>query len=483
MCAPLLPPCWCEGDRALEKVRELFQDGDDDIKARALWVLSRMGNGGTEALIAALDEPNGALRAVAFRALRETTPDVLPIATRLASDTSAFVRREVAVSLRDVDYEKAKPLLLQLAKAGGGTDPWYLNAIAAASASHASDFYQSLAEAGTIGGDPLHWNTRTSGFAWQLHPDWLVPDLKTRAGAATVDPSERARALTALSYIKSKQAVAAMLDLTRSAVADVATQARYWVAFRQSNDWFDLIDWEKSGLDPVAEKRKADMSVLSAKVLNDEMPFDERKSSARDMARDEVGAQMLIDLVASGKVPKPLYPTIEKEIFRNPSMSIRMQASHFFTKPGVSRTYSIPAITQLIPNNQQGMLLFNKNCATCHRIGDAGNDIGPELSRIGGKYDQPALLDAIVNPSAGVVFGYEPYLVITNDGDSFYGFLVADGAETVVVKDLAGRRHTIRTSRVQSKKRQENSLMPEPSVFGFSEQDLADLSGYLLTQK
>jgi putative heme-binding domain-containing protein len=274
-----------------------------------------------------------------------------------------------------------------------------------------------------------------------------------------------------------------MLDLTRSAIPEVAEQARYWVAFRQSNDWLDLIDWEKSGIDPVAEKRKADMMVRSAKVLNDEMPFDERQWNARDMARDEVGAQMLIDLVAAGKVPRQLYPAIEKEIFRNPSMAIRMQASHLFTKPGVSRTYSIPAITQLIPNRQNGAAIFAKTCAACHRVGTVGSDIGPELSQIGTKYDQPTLLDAIVNPSAGIVFGYEPYLVSTRDGGSYYGFLVADGPQTVVIKDLTGRRHTVRTDSVLSKRRQENSLMPEPSAFGFTEQDLADLSAYLLTQK
>ncbi|HTF19197.1 MAG TPA: hypothetical protein VK658_14045, partial [Chryseolinea sp.] len=63
------------------------------------------------------------------------------------------------------------------------------------------------------------------------------------------------------------------------------------------------------------------------------------------------------------------------------------------------------------------------------------------------------------------------------------GFLVADGAQTVVIKDLAGRKHTIRTENVTTRKRQENSLMPEPSSFGLSEQDLANLSAFLLTKK
>jgi putative membrane-bound dehydrogenase-like protein len=471
------------GSEAIPDLKALLDDPSDFVKARALWLLARMGEEGNAQVKPWLMQPNTLLRTVAFRALRSTAEDVLPLATQLCTDSSAFIRREVASALRDVDYQKKKPVLLKLASGFDGKDPWYLEALAMGGDGHASDFYQTLADAGIVGGDPLHWNDRTAALSWRLHPDWLVPDLRTRAGASGVPESERSRAVTALSYINTTQAAHAMLSLAQSNIPQVATQARYWLAFRQSNDWLDLIDWKKSGIDPVSEKQIADMTVKAGKLLNEELPFDERKGNAQDMARDTVGAQMLIDLVAAGKVPRTFYKAIETEIFRNPSMSIRMQAGHYFTKPGVSKTYSVPAITQLVPDTQQGEMLFSQHCTPCHRVGTKGKDIGPELTHIGGKYDQAALLDAIVNPSAGIVFGYEPFLVSTNEGTSFFGFLVADGPQTVVIKDLAGRRHTIRTASIKSRKQQDNSLMPEPSTFGLTEQDLANLSGFLLKQK
>ena len=471
------------GDEAFGEVTALLSHDDEFIRARAIWLLARMGPRGRAEAESFLKQPVSSLRAVAFRALINTGSDLLALATRLATDSSAFVRREVATALRDHDYKQTKPLLMTLARTSDGKDPWYMNSIAAACSDDASDFYQSMTEAGVIAGDPLHWNARTAAFAWRLHPDMLVPDLKTRAGESIVPEEERSKALTALSLINTTQAVHAMIDLAGSELPQVSTQAKYWLAFRQSNDWLDLTNWDKSGIDPETEKRIADMTVRSNKVLNEELPFDERRWNARDMARDETGAQMLIDLVAAGKVPRTLYRTIEAEIFRNPSIAIRTQAGHYFTKPGVSRTYSIPAITQLIPDGAKGEVLFSKNCATCHKVGTVGNDIGPELSLIGGKYDEAALLDAIVNPSAGIVFGYEPYLVSTRDGTSFFGFIVADGPQTVVVKDLAGRRNTIRTESIKDRRRQDNSLMPEPSSLGLSEQDLADLAAFLLKQK
>lgn len=471
------------GSEVIGDIKKLLDDNDRFVKARVIWLLARMGDDGRSIAEQYLKDPDAEMRAVAFRALRSVTADILPIATQLVGDTSAFVRREVAIALRDIDYNETKPLLIKLAGQCDGNDPWNLEAISTACGAHASDFYQSLTAAGVISGDPLHWNARTAAFAWRLHPDWLVPDLKARAGAATVAEKERSRALTALSYINTTQAIHAMLDLARAQVPDVAAQAKYWLAFRQSNDWFGLVDWSALEFDPAVEKRKAEMTVKANKLLNEELPFDERSWNARDLARDEIGAQMIIDLVTAGKVPRTLYPAIEKEIFKNPSIAIRIQAGHYFTKPGVSKTYSVPAVTQLVPDAKHGAVLFGTHCSTCHRVNDIGNDIGPELSKIGSKYDQAALLDAIINPSAGIVFGYEPYLVSTREGQSYYGFIVADGAQTVVVKDLTGRRHTIKTSSVTSRKLQENSLMPEPSAFGLSEQDLADLSAFLLTKK
>jgi putative heme-binding domain-containing protein len=109
--------------------------------------------------------------------------------------------------------------------------------------------------------------------------------------------------------------------------------------------------------------------------------------------------------------------------------------------------------------------------------------IGPDLTLVRTKFDRTGLLDAIINPSSSIVFGYEPWTITLGDGQSFFGFLVADGAQTVIIKDLTGTKHTIPTTRISSRKKQDKSLMPEPAALGLSEQDLADLSEYLMTLK
>jgi putative heme-binding domain-containing protein len=59
--------------------------------------------------------------------------------------------------------------------------------------------------------------------------------------------------------------------------------------------------------------------------------------------------------------------------------------------------------------------------------------------------------------------------------------LVADGKDAVIIKDLAGVRHTIAVKDISSRKKSEKSLMPEASALGLSDQELADVAEFLMT--
>ena len=128
-------------------------------------------------------------------------------------------------------------------------------------------------------------------------------------------------------------------------------------------------------------------------------------------------------------------------------------------------------------------LFFTTYCASCHKVDGAGNDIGPELSSIGKKFDKTGLLDAIIHPSAAILLGYEPWLINTKDGGSFFGFLVSENKQTIMIKDVAGNKNTIAIDNISSRKKQDKSLMPEPAVAGVSEQQLADVTTFLLERK
>ncbi|HKZ38702.1 MAG TPA: PVC-type heme-binding CxxCH protein, partial [Chryseolinea sp.] len=473
-----------QGAEVIPDVKNLLDAKNPFHRARVVWLLAGLGEEGKGEVEKLLNHEDEEMRIVAFRALRQYAVDIVPYAQNLVDDPSSFVRREIIVSLTDHPYDIKKPILSALLKGFNAKDRWYLEALGNAIAGYEEDF---IIEANKIfnkgNGSPESWNDEMEALVWRMHPASYSNHLKLRAQSNKLSVVQRQRAITALAFINDKRAASAMVELTRAPLKEVAEQATYWIAFRQSNDWFHLVDWKKVDIDPVRERKIAEMKVKMSKVLDERMPFDEKKWNARDMARDAIGGNMILSLVSAGKFPKDLYNEVSAVILNNPDQTVRVQASQYFNNTGVKHSYVIPSILTLKSEVQKGKAVFMNKCSSCHRIGSAGKDIGPDLTLIKKKFDKHALMDAIVNPSAGIVFGYEAWTINTKDGQSQFGFLVADGKDAVMIKDLAGVNHTIPVQNISLRKKSAKSLMPEASVLGLSDQELADVAEFLITVK
>ncbi|MEJ7677732.1 MAG: PVC-type heme-binding CxxCH protein [Segetibacter sp.] len=471
-----------QGEAAVETLKALLANSNPYIKARAIWLLARLGEKGRAEAEKLLSDTDQLFRATAYRALRQTVPDILPYAAKMVTDTSAFVRREVAISLRDIPYEKTKNILLELIKRYDGKDRWYLETLGADLKGHESEIYPDILQIFAHGKPSTQWNSQMASLAWRLHPPKAIDDLAMRATDASLSVTDRQLALTALAFINTKTAANSMVTLSKAKMPDVAEQAAYWLSFRQSNDWYSLLDWSKISLNTAYERKLAQMKVKKQIVLDEHQSINERKWRAQEMAADPVGGQLLIGLAAENKLPKQVLPFIEETIFKNPDVAIRVQASKYFKRPGVGKTYSIQDISKLTADVARGKKVFASHCSNCHKVGEEGNSIGPDLTTIGKKFDKTSLLDAIINPSAAIVFGYEAWLVNTKDGASVYGFLLSQNKQAVVIKDIAGQKHIIPLQKIVSKQKQDKSLMPDPVANGLTEQNLADISAFLLNR-
>ncbi len=475
-----------QGENAVDDVKSLLNSSNRYHQARAVWLLSQLGENGKAETLKLLEHSNAEIRAVAFRALRQLEEDIIPLAEKLSEDTSPFVRREVAIALRDLPFEKTKSILLKLMEKYDGQDRWYLEALGAACEGNEEELYPELKT--LFGGDkqtPEEWNAQLASLIWRLHPASAIPDFKARAASPKLSSKDRIASVTALAFTSKKESVLAMIDLTKSKDSVIVEQATYWLAFRQSNDWFDLINWNKigAGIDLEHARTLSAMKVKRGIILDERQSLNEKKWNTQAMARNAIGGQMLLSMRAENLLPPELFPEVGALIFNNPDLGVRVQASNYFKKPGSGKAYSIASIAKMKGNTLSGDTLFSKNCSSCHRMKNRGMNIGPDLSGIKNKFQREALLDAIVNPNAGIVFGYEAWLITTKSGDSFFGFLVADGAQTVVIKDLSSAKHTIPITTITSRQKQSQSLMPEPSSLGLNDQNLADIAEYLMTMK
>ncbi len=472
-----------QGESVIAKLQPLLSDANPYLQARTIFLLCQLGNKGKELVAGMLQNKDERIRATAFRALRSITDSILPYAEKLATDSSAFVRREVAVSIRDWPYERKKPLLLAIAKQYVDADRWYLETLGSAMDQDATDWYNDLVVTTNLNTGPSKWNVATTDFAWRLHPVSAIPSITQRIADSTLPIAERKKMLAALAFINHKDAVKAMLQAYKSSNKSIAEEAAYWAGFRQSNNWASLFNWSKSGINAVYEHKLGIMKVKMQKMLDLGLSSDERKWNAQEMAVDSIGGQMLIGLAAENKLPVSVLPAVEEKIFSNPDITIRSQASKYFKRRGVGKIFAVDAIAQLQGDEAAGKQVYIKNCGTCHKAGDEGKQIGPDLTAIKNKFDRTALLDAIINPNAGIVFGYEPWLVTTKEGETVYGFLLSDTKQNMVLKDINGQKHVIDVTTISKKQKQTTSLMPEPITMGLSETDLSNVAAYLLQLK
>src|SRR5262249_134539 len=118
-------------------------------------------------------------------------------------------------------------------------------------------------------------------------------------------------------------------------------------------------------------------------------------------------------------------------------------------------------------------------CSSCHRVGDQGGQIGPDLTRIGASRSGRDLLESILVPSSTLAPGYENYVVQTTDGQIFTGIIGRQSQELVVLLDSARNEQRIRRDQIEQIRRQSTSIMPEGFGRTLTRDQLRDLLAFL----
>ena len=466
-----------KGETVLGDVQKILKSNNPLHRARAVWLLSKLGPKGVKAVEGILsEEPDPRLRVVAYRALKNNGNSLLKYAAIAVNDPSADVRREVAISLRDIPWDQCGKLIVKLFESYNGEDPWYLEALGIAIDSKSEEAYAELLREQPK--NPAEWSDEFASLVWRIHPKSAVSALKQRAMAQNVDENHKKRAVDALAFIYDKDAVAAMLELKNLDGNELVQElAKWWTDFRMTNDWYSLWDWQSEL--GVTFEIPEEIATLQEMLLDTGKPTSERLDAGNKMAGTLIGGRLLINLAAEERLRKAMIAGVSNAIFENPVLEIRTLANEYF-KAKNERRISIPKILALDGDSSKGESLFSYKCATCHKNDKGGNDIGPDLSAIGEKFDKAAMLDAVVNPNASIVFGYEPLMVKTKDGQVFFGFLLSEG-ETMVLKDMVGQRIVIAADNIESREIMKTGVMPNANTLDLSDQDLADLGTYLLT--
>ncbi len=133
-----------------------------------------------------------------------------------------------------------------------------------------------------------------------------------------------------------------------------------------------------------------------------------------------------------------------------------------------------------------GKLFFDSadiSCRQCHRIGNRGVAVGPDLDSIGIQRTKAEILDSILQPSATIDAKYRGKLLLTFDGSLVSGLVVSETQESMQVVEPSGKTRTLLVDDIESIKPMTKSVMPDMLFSEFTAQQAADLLAFLAAQK
>lgn len=224
------------------------------------------------------------------------------------------------------------------------------------------------------------------------------------------------------------------------------------------------------------------------KLLLSQAPNEVRTEAVRILGRTDSGCAVLLDLEQSGELPSELRNVASGVTNTSPSAAIRARAKRLLP-PVVSKNRKpLPPIRELLAREgdaERGKKLFaataGPKCSSCHSLDDSKKSLGPNLSQIGDKLGKEALLDSMLNPSAGIAPEYYVWRLQTKTEGIVVGIVIEDTAQRVTVLTDATTDLRFKPSDIVSRKRSHLSLMPEDLANTMTEQQMVDVLAFLTT--
>ena len=550
------------GEAAVPKLAELVAGKDARLKARALWVLDRIGGNARDYVLAEMASDDPKFRALAARILRRHARDYEYELLLLVTDEHPEVIREAALALPDLKLPEATQALVELFERYDGGDRYLLETLHIASRGREEEMFRRVVDLPGAGVDP-----RLVNLVRILRPEDATEYLAAKLETTDVTPAARAALLSALETVTTPAAgksVASVLtaegaspDVKRLALEALMRKlSGPWVEIKKSpevtdglraslgdpqlqNDALMVID--AAGLkgfsgDVVSLIDSSDkqvqikaMSVAANLMLDAAAPaivkylksddtqiqnaalralvalqvtdslddFLSDASVANGLKTEAVdlllqsssGAVMLLPLVEKQRLsPELAQRTIDGAV-QHADVNVRLLYEKFVPESQRPKTlgqsFTPDDILKLTGDAQRGKSVFLRSgaasCNRCHRVRNQGADIGPDLSLIGRKYERKALLETIMNPSAGIAPEYVPHVVETKRGKVFAGFVQQRSDDAVVLKTIEGNLLRINNDDIEEDVEQKTSLMPELVLKNVTAQDAADLLAYLVS--
>ncbi len=210
--------------------------------------------------------------------------------------------------------------------------------------------------------------------------------------------------------------------------------------------------------------------------------------ATREEARKALEPIRTVLLPALESVTPPPTPAVISELRRVYSKDAKALESKLFSgpKPLEISDYAAHALKGSgDPARGQKLFLDESGvaCIKCHKMGDSGNPVGPELTTIGTQFPRAVLIEHVLEPSKVVREGYQAYNIELKDGESLTALIKGETSDALTLVDTAGITRTIPKAQIESRTKGSLSLMPEGLQAGLTLDQFADLIAFLESRK
>lgn len=117
-------------------------------------------------------------------------------------------------------------------------------------------------------------------------------------------------------------------------------------------------------------------------------------------------------------------------------------------------------------------------CVKCHKYGNEGEGVGPDLTTLSKRFKRADTLEAVVFPSKVISDQYRSTTILTKKGVRLDGLAAAQG-DTLTVLLGDGSKVTLRADEIESRFASLTSVMPENLLDPLTKQQIADLFAFL----
>lgn len=199
------------------------------------------------------------------------------------------------------------------------------------------------------------------------------------------------------------------------------------------------------------------------------------------------GIQTLLTAIESQEVrPGDLSRDRKQLLMNHPNSKVRDRSRQIFGSEVNSDRARVVAdyqdVLSLKSDATRGQAVFKKICSACHKVGNVGSQVAPDLASVKNKSDAD-LLVSILDPNREAQPNFNVYTVVTNQGRVYNGIIAAESAGSITLKRAEGKQDVILRSSIDQMIATGLSLMPAGLEKDLSKQDLADVIAFVKSIK